>query len=73
MSEAYITTKGGNLVAECEGMELYLSDAGIDCFGFGDSIELPETPEDIWHLAEMLQELQDIVLEVLYGIETVTF
>lgn len=60
MFEAYITTKHGELVAEFGNLEAYLSDiapTAYRVFGFGETVELPEEPHDIWEFADMLEEL----------------
>lgn len=64
MFEAYITTKHGELVAEFGNLEAYLSDiapTAYRVFGFGDSVELPEEPQDIWEFADMLEELAEMI------------
>ena len=51
---AFITSISGELVAEYKDMKLYLSDAGIHGFGYGESVDLDHEPSDIWELADML-------------------
>lgn len=52
---AYITSISGELVAEAEnGIKVWLSDAGIDGFGFGETVELDYEPNDMWELVDQL-------------------
>lgn len=51
---AEITTKHGQLVAEYGGFEVYLAEFGIEGFGFGDTVELPYEPYDMYELVDML-------------------
>lgn len=55
----YITTEGGNLVAEMDGIKTYeLEDAIYDCgFGFGESFEVEdEDGDDIWSIIDKIYE-----------------
>lgn len=60
--EAYISTNGqGGLVAEFTNEETFetitadLQDAGIDCYGYGETVPLPDVPQDVWELISMLR------------------
>ena len=52
---AYITSKSGLLFAECGELETCLNDWGLEGrYGFGESVALPEVPQDEFELVDML-------------------
>ena len=54
---AYFTTKDGMLAAECttENGTFYCFDLPSDLgYGFGETVDLPDTPTDEYELQDML-------------------
>lgn len=55
MSKAYITSWGGLLFAQCGQLETCLQDWGLESrYGFGETVILPEQPQDEFELVDML-------------------
>lgn len=52
--QAVISTRNGQLVAEYHDFVVYLADAGIEGYGYGETVELPCEPQDMWELVDML-------------------